>query len=388
MSKRKRLSSTDVKIIKEAIDLAGGVRAGWRLLKEQGTPYGLGTVGKVNTQTDEDLQAQYASAKAQVESLKHRNIHLLKRLGDELEFNDEILAAVGALKPLKPLKRRPAKQPCSKIAVTSPLTDWHIGEVINEDEVEGLNKYDFEIATKRVEYLAYKLIDWVETQRHSYQIDDLYIPMLGDFISGNIHKGLEVTNEFPLPVAITKAAYLLSRYIGMLAPHFDRIVVDEIGADNHSRLNHKPQAKQKALNSYNYPIFELMEAYLSTMENITYTRHLSPKAQIDIGGQSFLCSHGDTVRGWMGMPYYGMVRENNREARKRMKYGKPFDETLRGHFHVAGFGEDYGILCGSLCGATELDALNGRFTLPYQVSFLVHPQYGWFNFCKWNLMGA
>ena len=396
---QKRITDDDIKTITEALETTGGkIREATRLLAKLETPFGYGTVQNIakngmghwnNARDDTDNLARLTIAHAKIRSLQSQKAHLLKQLGNELEFNDEILAAIGDinLPKLSTKTYKTKKKDGNPIIASLVLGDWHIGEVVSKNEVEGFNKFDYLIATKRIQYLTDKFLHWIETQREGYQIDDLIIFCVGDFISGNIHEELKEMAEFSAPVQVVKAAELLAYTLRKLSSHFNNIQVIEIGADNHARLDRKPRTKQKAFNSLNYPLYVLANEMIEDCKNVDAIMYESQKAQVDINGFKVLVEHGDSVKGWNGFPYYGIERQEGREAQKRLKANKPYDLHIFGHFHSPQLGPDWRwMVNGCLSGTTELDACSGRFANPSQTSFLINTKRRQiFNLVSWQL---
>lgn len=89
--------------------------------------------------------------------------------------------------------------------------------------------------------------------------------------------------------------------------------------------------------------------------------------------------------GQAGIPYYGMERDRAREAMKRQHTEKGFDYISIGHWHVPAIIGGNILVNGSLPGTTEFDHLVGRHASPAQVSFMVHPKFGLFNWVAWKL---
>lgn len=385
------LTADDIQTIQAELDKQGGrIRPAVRALKAAGTPFSQGSVhnvahGKTGSAPLPDA-ARLAAANAKVRVLQSRNTRLLQELGQTLELKDDLLAAIEPVTPYprapRPSKRR-VQKPRSAVLL---LSDHQIGEVINPDEMLGINAYNYATAESRMARLVNSFGEWVEVERAGHWIPELVICLLGDLISGDIHREFSVTNEFPVPVAIVKSAQLLAKSIAPLASQFDRVVIHEICADNHARKTQKTQFKQRGLNSENYVLFNLLNAYLGRHKNVEPVLHPYIKAQVQIAGNEVLLEHGNDVRAWMGIPYYGMMRMEGREAIKRMHTPKlpPYTEHLMGHWHVAALGP-FGIVNGSLCGTSEFDMAAGRFAPPSQVSFLVHPKWGVFNWVRWNL---
>lgn len=322
--------------------------------------------------------------RARISELENRNEHLLSEIGSRKEFLSSLIHSVQAIEPLPIKNREYGSTSHSEVHAVVKFSDWHIGEVINPSETEGFGSFNWAIAQKRIDEISDKELDWIGTQRNSYNIPALDVFVEGDLVTGDIHDELRVTNEFPLPVQAAKAGYLLARVITKFAPHFKQVNVWETGGDNHGRLVKKPQSKQKAANNMMFAVYAVANAYLKEHGNLSIVQPEGMKQIIDVAGWKFLSEHGDGVKAWMGIPFYGIQRERGREAIRRMRTDLGFDYLSIGHWHVPSVLEDSIFINGSLSGTSEYDHGAGRHARPSQVSFLVHPRYGYFNFVAWK----
>lgn len=331
-----------------------------------------------------NIDGETENLKAKVTVLTKQVKTFLKAEVKTKEYVAEVLTAVKALDPLPPFKFAITKTGLAEVTAVLHLTDLHIGEMIRQTETEGWGSFSWAIAQDRVfNQLLPDFLKWVYTQRGGYKIDNLSVFVSGDMVSGDIHQELLVTNEFPLPVQTSKAGDLLGQLIASLAPHFKHIEVIEVGADNHSRLVRKPQAKQKAQNSMSHLVYHIANKELEKHPNIKITLAEGMKLRFEINGWSFLGEHGDTVRSWMGVPWYGMERERAREATRRMNTDLGFQTLIMGHWHEPWFGSKV-IVGGCLGGTSEYDHACGRISRPCQTAFLVG-KWGPFGFVPFFL---
>ena len=118
------------------------------------------------------------------------------------ELKDEIEVAVPPVFLYKPAK----KAGKSVASLVVQLTDLHIGQKTEPSEIEGFGEFNFKLATERMATLAKKLIDWTVANRSAYTINECVVLGTGDYISGDIHPELLVTNEFPSPVQSDRPA--------------------------------------------------------------------------------------------------------------------------------------------------------------------------------------
>lgn len=317
-------------------------------------------------------------------------------------LSEQIYQLVEGIEPAPVRPWQPGKPATeTKMSAVLELGDWHIGEVISANETEGFGAYDYGVAQDRALHIAESFMDWVALKRHAFRVPKLYILGLADWISGDIHRELVATNEFPVPEQAIRAGDLLARVVSYLAPHFDEVHFVQVEPDNHSRLQPKPQFKEKARNSMSYVTYAYANALLKKHGNINVINNHRIKELVSIDGVNVLCEHGDTVKAWMGIPYYGFERLRGKEASKRMqamldaakkrvgdevlKYQKEigFDYMATAHFHVGGVVSWNILMNGSLCGTTEFDHGCGRHAPPHQVSFMMHPKYKLFDWTPW-----
>lgn len=321
-----------------------------------------------------------------VESLRttinHLNADISKlrcMIGSKEQLNHELIELIPKLDPYLPTykPRRGGLKVSSNIVTVIQFGDWHIGEVTDATMTRGYGEYNYAIAQKRIFDMVDAMMRWVELHRSNYRINECFILDLGDNISGDIHDELRVTNEFPVPVQIIKAAYLKSEVYRRIATHFKKVHVEFVVPDNHSRKTKKPQSKQSGENSENLLVGHITKVQLSKIFNIDFNLHLGYQALVDVNGRRYLCEHGNRIRGWAGIPWYGVDRKIAREA-KRTMHDHGFDKLLIQHFHTAMFMQ-HAIVGGSLSGSSELDHQEGRHDGPCQCAWMAHPKHGEFD---------
>jgi hypothetical protein len=251
------------------------------------------------------------------------------------------------------------------------LGDLHYDLVVPSEEVQGYNEYNSEIADERMAELATRFLSWVETHRHAYPITDVVILGLGDFVDGNIHIEQLMYSESSPPKAAIRAGYAIGRLLATLSPHFTSVRFEGTTADNHGRLTKKTMAQGRGQWNWTSVVYEVAELVTRNCPNVVLRVHNSVKVDVSIGGYTILMEHGNDVRGWNGIPYYGIDRMMSKEARRRAVAGKPpVDLHVLGHWHTYHV-QDQLIMNSALCGTTPYDHVSARFSKPGQVAFLV-----------------
>lgn len=264
------------------------------------------------------------------------------------------------------------KKPGSPVSAVMQWTDWHMGAVQDSSEIEGLPAFSPEVLEHRVmEQLLPSFLGWIEAMRNAYSIPTLHIICTGDFISGDIHEELKITNAFPTPRQAVEAGKLVAQAVAAMSPFFENVIVEWLVADNHSRLTHRPQAKQEGYNSHNYTVGIIAEMALKDIPNVDFRMHPVNRAVVKVENRQYLLTHGHDVRGWAGHPWYGWERSVGKEAQKRLwePDENKFHIMLFGHFHTPIMTPRYWG-AGSLQGTDAYDHKNGRHSEPSQPAWL------------------
>ena len=345
-------------------------------------------------------------------SLKHGEYY--QELERQLDNKDELLEAYRkehgklqvffdalsrVVQPLAPLKNvyEPVARTDKPIVAVARSSDGHCGMVQPKDEIEGFGEYNYKICHDRqIDYIR-RFIQWINVQRQGYTINECSLICTGDHISGDIQQ-LYRTNEFPEPVQVVKAGDILAEQAALLAANFEKVTVEFVTADNHSRLTDKPQSHEEGLNSLNYLVGHIAKTRLEKYPNIVFNIYPFHEAVVHVSTRNYLINHGHGIIQSFGTPWYGIERRIGRESTARMQlimaeqeqaiYKKAkevgFNKLVFGHYHIFFEHEIYSC-CPSVSGTDANDHKNGRHSFPGQSAWLVHPKYGEFNHINFRL---
>jgi len=335
-------------------------------------------------QPSQDIGA--ALLAGQVQRIRSREAALEAR---ERTYFDLLAGAVRAFPAYSPQRMRRDNGNTGEETAVLLLSDWHTGEIVRAEEVAGINSYSTEILARRLELLSEKVSSLIALHRKYARIDNLVVAVLGDMTCGTIHADLEKSADLVAVEQPAMAGWLLACVIAEMAREFRSVeVVTVVG--NHGRLTKKPEFKH-AFNSYDFQAYQIAALYLQRIANVSFDVGRGLFLTRDIQGWRFMFTHGHTVRGWAGIPYYGFQREFQ-AAQKRNQLSesaggdlrqpvKPVHYLCAGHYHQLGE-IDNGIgatmLNGSTKGTDEFGyALpGGKIGRPNQRVFGVHPEYG------------
>lgn len=333
-----------------------------------------------------------ARLRAENTSLKARN-KILARRANIVEDVADLLAPVVQANRLPAVQEYSGPRPSDRRGLTmvAPWNDWHWGENVNYESVEGLNAYSPEIAAARVQRLVDVTSELI--QDYNGRIRKLIIPIMGDMFSGMHVIHPDVADEYAFVMKQGLDCALVTAQAGYELAH----MVDEVeficpAGDNHTRIGRRPptgKANQEASLSTWY--YDTVGTLLMASPNVTFRMARSYKATFTVEGKTWAAAHGHMMKGGggqLGIPAYGAVRlfqaTQAKSVVKNLRLEDldlpPVEHVLLGHFHVDGL-----IPCtgGDLRFIPSLKGTDGfvndmleKYSPAAQRLFTVHPKHG------------
>jgi hypothetical protein len=194
---------------------------------------------------------------------------------------------------------------------------WHYGEEVSEAETAGFGGYNVAMCQARIQEMTDSVIGLITDHHRGLKIRKLWVVNVGDNISGDIHDELRITNEVPLVSQFLGCGLLHALSLRDLAAVVEE--VEFIGLrGNHPRNTKKPAYKQSAEDSFDRATYEIVSLLTADIPNVKVTIPTSPRHLQQINGHGFLFEHGDSIKTWMSIPFYGAQRE---QASLSLLYG-------------------------------------------------------------------
>lgn len=259
------------------------------------------------------------------------------------------------------------------------LGDFHYGEVVDPEETGGIAVYNIDVAQARLEHTIDTAIKMAkEKLRGGYHLPRLYVFGLGDWVSGIIHDELEISNEVQIVSQVLESGELLEEALLKLCQHFEEVIfVGVVG--NHGRVKQERYFKGKAINNYDFLVYKMVAKALKNQPNLTMRIPKSFWHIEAVQGHRYLLMHGDVIRQWMGMPWYGMQREYLKWRALAESFVGGFDDLVIGHFHnpnIVTIQRDEIIVNGAFKGGDDYSLGIGVACDPIQLMWGVHPRRG------------
>jgi len=316
---------------------------------------------------------------------QHRD-RLFKELLQQRSMTDSIVDAIlGALPriPERKIERLPvphlaAEEGQEQVGLLM-FSDLHIGAAVDHEETGGFGEYNYPVFRRRLDALRDAVRSITLRERHFGPVNKLVVASLGDVIEGDdIFPSQSQQIDMDLTEQFISAVNDIARFLVELLDTYETIFVPCV-TGNHGRIGRKGQRKRHI--NWDYLVGHMLQAKLEAYsDRITIEVPKSPFTVVDILGFKFLLRHGDGIKSWMGLPYYGISRSVGRWTAIQASTGDRFDYMLMGHFHQVAtlpFTASEVLVNGSFPGTTEFSVeVLESLAKPAQVFAFVHPRYG------------
>jgi hypothetical protein len=304
----------------------------------------------------------------------------VSRLLDELERAQKALAIVGSLDEaaLQPPKWMNVGKP--KIGRATPivmLSDTHFDEVVNPDEMEGLNAYNREIAVMRLERWSQNVVKLARNYLAGLQYDGIVVMLGGDIFSGDIHEELAETNEDTMLGSLLFWSEQIAAALDLLQREFRQMHVASV-MGNHGRMTRKPRAKLRARTNFDWLLSKMVQRHFRDNSKMTFDVPESADVLVRVYDHGQLMTHGDQVNGGGGIGgiYPPVMRLRARKQQRHLQVGSSFETLWMGHWHQY-LSTPSLIVNGSLKGYDEYAMVsNFAFEQPQQAFAIVTPERG------------
>jgi hypothetical protein len=294
-------------------------------------------------------------------------------------------AVFGLGEPIDPASYRPRlKQESARHGEEIPVlvtSDFQWGEVIDLEEMGGLNAFNKHIAAARYRRLIEGAISCALRDNLGKPPPAFYYLRGGDAISGSIHEELAETNDLSSVPAIRDLASHERWGIATIRKELDCPVHVVSVPGNHDRTTHKSHNKGYVRKSFDSFISWHLEMCFEGDPDVTFLTPPSPDAFFTVHDTNFVLTHGDNMGVGGGTGYIGAVAAITKGHRKVVESylhaGVRVDCVISGHFHTA-VETEYGLGNGCLPGLSEFANLKIRPkpSPPVQWLLAVHPERG------------
>lgn len=227
------------------------------------------------------------------------------------------------------------------------VSDVHVGAKYTLEETGGLSEYNLDIFKRRLNRLKTSVLEITERHRLMYEIPHLHVFCLGDLVAGMNDAGEWSSSYIDLDIydQMFEGIAGLRDIMATWSRNFPKVTFYGIFG-NHGRVGRR--GVNKVSTNWDRIAYTFLQQSLQEYSNIDWVIPTSWFIQQKILGHNFYLTHGDGIKGSMGIPYYGVER-TERNINGLMKE-KP-DYLMIGHFHS----------CAELVTNSSRIMMNGSF---------------------------
>jgi hypothetical protein len=245
------------------------------------------------------------------------------------------------------------------------ISDCQLGKVTSS--------YNLEVAERRFKTLFDKTLSLKALAEADHPVRELIIHLNGDLVE---NEGIFPAQQMEIQTGVLnqtlRGAKCLAGEITRIASVYDKVSC-YVTPGNHGRITRDFDPES----NFDTILGHFLEFLLQNVSNVTVDVSHSWYRVINVLGWGFLQVHGDSIRGWAGIPFYGITQ---RAMRWTDSIPEPFSYIVMGHFHTPAQ-----IAWNSVeifvCGSMESDSEYARKELgmggvPSQLVFFTHPKFG------------
>lgn len=269
----------------------------------------------------------------------------------------------------------------SEEEVILDISDIQAGTKIDGEGTGGLNEFNWDIMENEFDTLLRGVVSIMTRQMELAPIKKLHIFMLGDMVEGwDIFSGQPQN----IDQDILNQVYLLEnttmKFILQLMAAFPELTIEiSCVVGNHGRVGKKGENPHWV--NWDMVFYKNLEKSFLYYPNVIFN---IPKAWYyiqEVNGWKFLLQHGDDVKGWGGIPFYGIDRSQKNDREMLETINEKFDYIEMGHLHTPAIlplmGGGFITMNGCWPGGSILSMKNMKKTgKPIQWIKGVHPERG------------
>jgi hypothetical protein len=299
---------------------------------------------------------------------------------EALKYIEKLEIEVQAIKQLGASKKRHIITPkksgsTDEATAVACLTDVHIGETFNRDQVNGLNEYSVAIAKQRLDEYFVNVVKLTDKERQGVTIKELVLFLGGDIIDGSLHLDTIMSDEVsePMKQAVLAQSFIRSG-LKYLESHFDKITV--ICKDgNHGRITQRMHHASRQGNSLEWYMYHNLALEFPQFTWVNeHSLHTYFTFYPNCKGERIVrFHHGDTISfGGVNGPYTYLNRR-----RYQWNAGNRAHIDVIGHLHMYRVNPSGFILNGSVVGYNPFAiSLGAEYERPSQSFFLMDKDKG------------
>lgn len=248
-------------------------------------------------------------------------------------------------------------------------SDWHVAEKVDAATINGLNEFNLDIAKERASKFFKNGLRLIKIFQKDTKIDTLVLPLLGDFLSGNIHDELLENNYLsPMNEAIYAQNLLASGIEFLLKDKTIKHIKIPCHSGNHGRITKERRVSTEAGNNLEYLIYHQLANHFKDEKRVDFMISEGYHSYLNVYDYTIRFHHGHALRYGGGI---GGITIPINKAIAQWDKTKRADLDVFGHFHTFLDGEKF-ISNGSIIGYNPFAlTIKADYSPPKQAMFLI-----------------
>ena len=322
----------------------------------------------VATQVEKDVTVRRLSENKQATDSKYNHVLRL------LEMKDKAFDAMTALKAMtKTHSIKASSSSASEATAFLVASDWHVEEEVKGGQVGGVNEFNLDTARARADKFFANGVRLIKLFQKDTKISNVVVPLLGDFISGNLHEDSGEKNQLGGMEAIEFAKELIASGVKHMLANTDCNLQFVCHSGNHGRITKKIHWGTENQNSLEWLMYRSLAYMFKDDPRVTFVIPEGDMSYIQVYGMTIRMIHGHQVKFGGGI---GGITIPMRKAISQWDRVQKADLTIFGHFHQRIDGGNF-IGNGSLIGYNAYaQAMKCEYEKPAQQFFLISNRSG------------
>lgn len=213
------------------------------------------------------------------------------------------------------------------------LSDWQLAKVTPT--------YSTSVCEVRIGRYADKVIELTRIQRAHHPVRRLYVFLLGDIVEGElIFPGQSHLIDASLFMQVcVDGPRILGNFVRRMLTEFDEVHVEGV-IGNHGALGGRARRDYNPETNADAMLYEIVKEQMKGESRLHWGANVTPGERhwytiAAAGEKRFMLFHGDQVKGYNGIPWYGFDRKiKGWEMVLRRFRDEQIDYALSGHFHT------------------------------------------------------
>lgn len=268
----------------------------------------------------------------------------------------------------------------TEAAIVAVASDWHIEEEVRPEAVNGLNEYNLDISKARAKKFFSKTIRLKEIVAKDVKVTQLVMPLLGDFITNQLHDE-NAENNLLLPFeAIMRCQDYLCSGIKFILENSDLSITLPCHSGNHGRTTKTSYHQSEHGHSLEWLMYNFLAKYFESEDRVQFNIPKSYHSYQTIHGVDIRYHHGHQIKYNGGV---GGITIPVNKAIAQWNKAKAVDLDFFGHFHTFMDGGNF-ICNGSLIGHSPYGiSIKASYERPQQVFTVIDSSHG--KTCTWPI---